>query len=89
MDRNVDRSLKLRLIQLLGEQSLAANLGERAVLDHVAAGLDDDDFEMFFRRAMDQSQTAARLMRLRQRQGTAARAYFQPGRQIPLQAILI
>ena len=32
-------------LDLLGEQALAADLGQRAVLDPVALGADDDDLD--------------------------------------------
>ena len=41
MHREVDRAGGERLLDLLGEQALAADLGERPVLDRVAGGADD------------------------------------------------
>jgi hypothetical protein len=81
MDGYVDRAIKLRLIEFLGEKPFAPDFAQGAILDHVATGLDDDDFEMLFESAMNQREAAARLMRLRQRQWAAARANFQQGRQ--------
>ena len=41
-----------RLVDLLRPERLAADLGERAVGDPVAAGLDDDDLDMSRRPAL-------------------------------------
>jgi hypothetical protein len=41
MHRDVDPTLRQRLLELLREQALAADRGERAVLDPVARGPDD------------------------------------------------
>ena len=41
MDGRVDLARQKREVDLLGEEALAAGLGERPVLDRVAAGADD------------------------------------------------
>ena len=43
MHRDVDPPVEERRVDFLGEQPLAAGLGERPILDHVAAGADDRD----------------------------------------------
>ena len=40
MDRGVDRAGEKRDVDLLGEQALAAGLGQRPVLDAIATGAD-------------------------------------------------
>ena len=45
MHGEVDVAGQQRLLDLLGEQALAADLGERPVLDAVAGGLDDAHLE--------------------------------------------
>ena len=42
---NVDAAVQQGVINLLGEQALAANVGQRLVQDLVARGLDDDDLQ--------------------------------------------
>lgn len=43
--RNVDASVQQGVVNLLCEQALAANVGQRLVQDLVARGLDDDDLK--------------------------------------------
>ena len=52
----IDSAITQRLLEFLGEQSLAADLGERAVLDHVAAGPDRHDRDRFLRYAVSGSE---------------------------------
>lgn len=42
---DVDAAVQQRVVNLLGEQALAANVGQRLVQDLVAGGLDDDDLQ--------------------------------------------
>jgi hypothetical protein len=42
---DVDAAVQQRVVDLLGEQALAADVGERLVEDLVARGLDDHDLE--------------------------------------------
>jgi hypothetical protein len=42
---NVDAAIQQRLIDLLGEQALAANVGQRLVQHLVTGGLDDDNLQ--------------------------------------------
>ena len=74
MHGDVDAAGEQRLLDLLGEQALAAGLRQRPVLDAVAAGRDHHDLERVLRQAMRRHQPRARLMRLRQRQRAAARS---------------
>ena len=75
MHRRIDAARQQGFLDLLGEQALAADLGERSVLDFVAGGLDDHDLDrgLFRQFRMRGGQTRAHLVRLRQRQGAAAR----------------
>ena len=63
-----------RLLDLAGEQALAADLFQRAVVDHVAGDLDNHDFERRFGQVEGRHQAAAHFMRLPKRQRRAARA---------------
>ena len=45
MHRQIDPPVQQRLVDLLGEQALAADLGQRPVEDPVAGGLDDDHLD--------------------------------------------
>jgi hypothetical protein len=45
MHRDVDAAVEQRVVNLLGEQALAADVGERLVEDLVAGGLDDHDLQ--------------------------------------------
>ena len=70
----VDRAGEERGVDFLGEQALAASLGERPILDRVAGGADDLKRDPLDLPAMRLGQPAARLVRLRERQGRTARA---------------
>ena len=63
-----------RLLDLLGEQPLAAGLAQRAILDAVARGADRDDLDSLLAPAMRGGQRRAHQARLRERERTAARA---------------
>ena len=54
----IDRAGEQRLLDLLGEQPLAADLRQRPVLDAVAGGLDDDDARTSSRQAVRRRQPA-------------------------------
>lgn len=45
MHSNIDAAVQQGIINLLGEQALAANVGQWLVQDLVAGGLDDDDLQ--------------------------------------------
>ena len=64
---------KQRLLEFLGKEPLAADLGERPVEDAVARGLDDINCDIFGLQAMRGGQPVAHLVRLGERQGRAAR----------------
>ena len=70
----VNRANMERGVDFFGEQTLAARLGQRSVLDNVAAGADDPKRDPLYLPAVRLGQKAARLIRLRQRQGGSARA---------------
>ena len=80
MHREVDAALEQRLLDLLGEQALAAGLGQRPVLDPVAGGADHLDLDPRRIEAMRLRQRVAHHAGLRQRQRAAARADPQNGR---------
>ena len=63
-----------RRLDLLGEEPLAAGLGERAVPDRVAGGPDRDDLDGVRRQPMRGNQGVAHGVRLPERQPAAARA---------------
>jgi hypothetical protein len=72
MDGQVDAAVQHRLVQLLGEQALAARLLQAAVLDAVAGGDDGDDLERAI--GVGDGKCVADKAGLRQGQGGAARA---------------
>ena len=74
------RAVAQRLLDLLGEQALAAGLGERAVLDDVAGGLDHRDRDRLRRDAVGRGEPRAHLVGLPQRQRAAAGADAQKRR---------
>ena len=74
MHREVDGPLKQRLLDLLGEQPLAAHLRKRPVLDAIAGRLDDLNFDQPGVDAVRRRQRRARHMGLRQRERAAARS---------------
>ena len=74
MDGDVDALIEQRVLDLAGEQALAADLAQRAVQHAVAGGLDDHDLEGVGGQVMRGGQPVARFMRLRERQRRAARA---------------
>ncbi len=79
MHREVDRAGEQCLLDLLGEQSLAADLRQRPVADHVAGGADDLERDPVRREPMDGGQALAHLPRLGERQRAAARPDAQDG----------
>ena len=79
VNRRVNCADKERGVDFFGEQALAARLGERSVLDNVAAGADDLKRDPLNLPALRLGQEAARLIRLRQRQGRSARAEGEEG----------
>ena len=79
MHGEVDAAGEQRVLDLLGEQALAADLRQRAVADHVAAGADDLDADALGREPMRRGQARAHLPGLDQRERAAARADAQHG----------
>ena len=77
MHGKIDRAGQQRLLDLLGEQALAAGVRQRPVLDRVAAGADGLDFDPVERDAARRGEAALHLPRLDQRQRRAARADAQ------------
>ena len=76
MDGEIDAADDQRLLDLLGEEALAADLLQLAVLHPVAGGADDGDLR---RRqiGMSRGETLLYFLRLRQRQRAAAGADAQ------------
>ena len=79
MHGRVDRAGEERRVDFLGEQALAAGLGEGAILDRVAARADDLKRDALDLPALGLSQAAAGLVRLDERQGRTARAKREQG----------
>ena len=81
MYREIDGAIEQRLLDFLGEQPLAADIGQRTVLDRIAGGADDLMISIAcFLDALRRRQQPAHHMRLRQRQRAAARADTQTDR---------
>ncbi len=70
-----------RGVDFLGEQALPAGLGERPVLDRVAAGADDLKRDPLDLPALRVREPAAGLVGLRQREGRTARAEREEDRR--------
>ena len=79
--REIDAAGEQCLLDLFGEQAYAADLRQRSVLDAVAGGADDLQFDSLGRHSMRRGEAVAHLMRLRQRERTAARANSQQRRR--------
>lgn len=73
MHRKVDRAGEQRLLDLFGEQPLAAGVCQRPVLDGVAGGTDHLDFDAFGAETEGFGEAALHLARLHQRQRGTAR----------------
>ncbi len=74
MDGRVDPPFEQSGVDFLGEEALAARLGEGPVLNHVPGRLDDGERDRRFVPALRRRQQPARLPRLRQSEGRTARA---------------
>ena len=74
MHREIDRAGRQRLLDLLGEQALAAGLRQRPVLDAVAGGADHLELDPLRVEPVRRGERLAHHARLRQRQRAAARA---------------
>src|SRR3546814_7170824 len=68
MNRNVGAAVGEATVELLGPQRLAAHLGERPVLDHVAARGDGDDLDPLGTPAQSVAQRLRHQPRLGERQ---------------------
>ena len=79
MHRKIDAAVEQRLVDLLGEQPFAADLGERPVLHPVAGRADRDDLDHPGRRelGMRRQQAVAHQLGLAQRHRAAARSDAQ------------
>jgi hypothetical protein len=74
MHGKVDGAGKQRLLDLLGEQALAAFLGERPVADHVARGADRLERDRLRGKGVRGGEAIAHELGLRERERAAARA---------------
>ncbi len=74
VDGEVDAAVEQGGVEFLGPQRLAADLGQRPILDAVAGGDDDDDLDRDRRRG---DERVANHVRLRQRQRRSARPELQ------------
>ena len=74
MHRRVDGAVQQRLLDLLGEKALAADLRQSPVEDLVAGGLDNDDFDglVVGQIAVGLGQTAFNFVRLSQGERAAS-----------------
>ena len=73
MHGEIDRAGDERLLDLLGEQPLAAGFRQRAVLNGVPGGADDRDCDALRIDIRSRGEPASHLVRLRERQRRAAR----------------
>ena len=82
----IDAAAEQRFLDLLDEQALAAGLGQRPVLDHVAGGLDDHDLDGVGRRQRrhGRRQRVAHQAGLDERQLAAACAEAEERRAMAL-----
>src|SRR5262244_601898 len=74
MHGEVDGAGAERLLDLLGEEALAAGLGQRPVADDVAAGADDLELDALCGKRVRRGQAIAHVLGLGERERTAARA---------------
>jgi uroporphyrinogen decarboxylase len=74
MHGKVDLARQQRLFDFLGEEALAAGVGERAVLNAIPRCLDDAHFKLVLARAVRRLEPGEYLLRLRQRQNRSTRA---------------
>ena len=74
MHGEVDGAGDERLLDLLGEQALAAGLRQRPVADDVAAGADDLELDPFRGERVRGGQAIAHVLGLSERERAAARA---------------
>jgi hypothetical protein len=79
MHRKVDAGAEQRLLDLLGKQALAADFGQRPVLDGVARGADDDELDFVLAGAQRSRKPRLHGARLHQSERAAARADTQKG----------
>ena len=84
MDGQVGFAGDQRPVQLLGPERLAADVGERTVLDPVAAGLDGDDLNRVRAPAMSGDQRLCGHARLRQRERRTPGAQAQRSAKVAL-----
>ena len=73
MHGEIDRAGQQRLVDLLGEQALAAEIAQRSG-DAVAGGGDDAELDVALAQAMRRHQQRADMARLPERERAAARA---------------
>ena len=74
MDGEIDAAHHQGRVEFLGEQPLAASLGQGTVDDCIARHLDDVDLDIGLAQPVRRAQQVTGLVRLGQRQRTAAGA---------------
>ena len=75
MNREIDLAGGERNLDLLGEETFAANFGQQPVLDLIACCLDDLDLDVVVDQAMGLDSCLAYGRGLRQRQRRASRTH--------------
>jgi hypothetical protein len=74
VDGQIDALLEEGFFDFLGEKTFAADFGKRAVEDHIAGRLDDDDLECGLGQAVGSHEAGADFMGLGEREGGTARS---------------
>ena len=77
MHGEIDPAIQQRFFDFLCEKPFAADLGQAAILDAVAAGSDDDGLDVGFLSQAGSDEMGAQHGRLGERERAAARADFQ------------
>jgi len=79
MHRKVDSAGDERLLDLLGEEALAAGIRKRAVADRIAGGADDLERDLLRGKDVRSREAIAHLLRLGERQRATARTDDERG----------
>jgi hypothetical protein len=77
VDREIDAPDKKRFLDFLGKQTFAAFFREWPILDGIAAGTNDDEFNFLLGHVHGRSQMRAHRACLHHGQWAAARTYAQ------------
>ena len=79
VNREIDPAVDQRLLDLLGEQAFAAEIGERPVAHEIARGADDHDLDRVVRDVVRGGERGLRGAGLPERKRAAARAEAEEG----------